>query len=188
MALIEIKKDPTRTELLVFAGLWTLFFFVLGRMAMWKPEALLIAAAFTGLCWLVSFLFCRDIPRRHQLMGLLIPGSLLAIGGVERLGVPAHVVEYTLWGVAAVGGGAAAGVPALARVLYTGWMRAAVPIGWTVSHILMGLIYSAILTPIGLALRLRGHDPLDLKAGGDRASFWNVREPPPTLERYFRQF
>lgn len=188
MALIEIKKNPSRTELLVFAGLWTLFFFVLGRMAMWKPAALLFAAAFTGVCWLVSFGLSRDIPRPRQAIGLIVPGVLLLIGGIERLGVQPSAVEYTLWVMGVIGGLVAAFSPAFARRLYAGWMHAAVPIGWTVSHILMGLIYYAVLTPIGLALRMKGHDPLDTRPSRDRATFWADRAPAPTLDRYFRQF
>ncbi|MFM9956798.1 MAG: SxtJ family membrane protein [Phycisphaerales bacterium] len=188
MPLIDIKLNPTRTELRVFAVLWLVFFFVLGRMAMWKPGALLVAAAVTGTAWLISLAFNRDFPRRVQVMGGLIPLGLLTIGGVEQLGVRPEIVEYTLWGVGLLGAAMSLASASVARRLYTGWMRAAVPLGWTFSHVILGAIYYALFTPIGLLMRLRGYDPMERRWEKGRASYWIERSGTPETARYFRQF
>ena len=46
--------------------------------------------------------------------------------------------------------------------MFLGWMYAAFPIGWTISHLLLLAVYYFVLTPVGLALRLTGRDPVDL--------------------------
>src|SRR5689334_9900395 len=46
--------------------------------------------------------------------------------------------------------------PMLVRPVYTGWMIAAFPIGWTVSRLILGAIFYAVITPIGWAFRLTG--------------------------------
>jgi hypothetical protein len=67
------------------------------------------------------------------------------------------------------------------------WMRAVYPIGWFVSHLLLGIIYYLVLTPTGLALRLFGHDPMKREFDRDAVSYWLPREPATDSERYFKQ-
>lgn len=188
MPLIDIKLNPSRTELRVFAALWLAFFFVLGRMSMWKPQALLVAACVTGVAWLVSLAFNRDFARRVQLIGGLIPLVLASIGVAERMGVPANSVEYVLWGVGVVGCVAALLSSGVAKTLYSGWMRAAVPVGWTVSHVILGVIYFLVFAPIGLVLRMSGHDPMERRIDRAEGSYWRSRSPVEDAARYFRQF
>jgi ABC-type uncharacterized transport system permease subunit len=78
--------------------------------------------------------------------------------------------------------------PALVRPLYLGLMLATYPIGWVVSHLILLLVYYAVVTPIGLALRFVGRDPLLKRPDPVRASYWREREPARDVERYFRQF
>jgi hypothetical protein len=188
MPLIDIKLNPTRTELRVFAALWALFFLMLGRMATWKPDALLIAACVTSTAWLVSLAFNKDFPRRVQLLGGLIPLTLAAIGTAERFGADPRLIEYTLWTIGGFGTLLALFIPSLAKSMYTGWMRAAVPLGWTFSHILLAAIYYLLFTPLGLLMRLRGHDPMQRRIDPAAASYWLARPPAPDPSRYFRQF
>ena len=54
--------------------------------------------------------------------------------------------------------------PALIRPVFVGLILATFPIGWVFTHVLLGSIFFGIVTPIGLALRLTGHDPLTLKS------------------------
>ena len=44
--------------------------------------------------------------------------------------------------------------PAVVRPIYTGWMVAAFPIGWTVSRVVLGAVFFLLFTPIGLAFKL----------------------------------
>jgi hypothetical protein len=74
------------------------------------------------------------------------------------------------------------------RLIFVGWMYAAFPIGWTVSHLLLGGIYYLILTPTGLLMRLVGRDPMRRKFEPAAATYWLPREEVTDKTRYFRQF
>src|SRR2546421_535408 len=50
--------------------------------------------------------------------------------------------------------------PRWLRPIFVGWMVAAYPIGWVVSHLLLAVIYFLVITPIGCLLRVMGRDPL----------------------------
>lgn len=79
-------------------------------------------------------------------------------------------------------------VPALAKPLYTGLMAAAFPIGWVVSHLLLGLVYYGLFTPLALIFRLLGRDPLRRKLDRAAPSYWIETEPAAAPAGYFRQF
>jgi hypothetical protein len=77
--------------------------------------------------------------------------------------------------------------PALLKPIYVGWMVAAFPIGWTVSHVLLGIIFYGIVTPIGLLLRIVGSDPMNRKFERDAKSYW-IEHEPAEAARYFRMY
>jgi len=78
--------------------------------------------------------------------------------------------------------------PSRLRLVYVGWMMAVFPIGWVVSHAVLVVIYYLVLTPIGLILRMRGHDPLGGVFDPGAATYWNDRPPARRAKDYFRQF
>ena len=75
-----------------------------------------------------------------------------------------------------------------ARPLYLLLVGATFPIGWTMSHILLGVIYYLVLTPIGLLLQLCGHDPMKRRLEPDAQSYWEPHRPPAKVDRYFRLY
>jgi len=77
--------------------------------------------------------------------------------------------------------------PAAVRVIYTGWVIAAFPIGWTVSQIMLVILYFVVFTPVALVFRIIRRDPLQLRRR-DAASYWMVKPPAAKAEDYFRQF
>ena len=90
--------------------------------------------------------------------------------------------------------GLALGVPAIGaawreglRLLYVGLSYATYPIGFVVSSVVLALIYYAVLTPIGLILRVCGHDPMQRRAGARAGSYWHQRPGPRSPASYFRQ-
>ncbi|HSR54474.1 MAG TPA: SxtJ family membrane protein [Acidobacteriota bacterium] len=93
-----------------------------------------------------------------------------------------------LWTGAMVLAAAGFAVPAWMRLLYLGLSYAAFPIGWLASHVLLAIIYYLVVTPIGLLMRLLGHDPLQRGLDEKRSSYWNEQEPSLPSQRYFRQF
>lgn len=50
--------------------------------------------------------------------------------------------------------------PEWMRFIYVGWMVLAFPIGWTISQVMLVVMFFGLFVPIGLAFRLLGRDPL----------------------------
>ena len=75
-----------------------------------------------------------------------------------------------------------------ARALRDSWMEAVAPMGWSVSNLVLASTYFLVLTPIGWLLRLTGRDPLSLRRGVDRKTYWVDHQTPADIRRYFRQF
>ena len=74
------------------------------------------------------------------------------------------------------------------RVPYVISLVGAVPIAWVVSHLVLVTIFYLVLTPIGLIMRLFGHDPLNARFDPDAKSYWQRRPEKTDSARYFRQF
>lgn len=108
--------------------------------------------------------------------------------GLTKLihGVPSWAV---IGGVAASSVIAAVGAISPQRIvrIYRGWMRIVSPIGWCVSYGLLAATFYLILTPIGLMMRLAGHDPLHRRPNAG-TTFWEERPPAPPADHYLRQF
>ena len=139
MGVIEINRNPSRRDLLVFG---------------------VLLVVFTGLCGLVTH-FVWNSP----------------------------VVARWIW----IGGGGLSllhfAVPPLRRFVYLGWMCAAFPIGWTISHVFLTIVYFGVVTPTGLLLRLFGYDSMSRRNRSEgRTSYWESCGAPEDRKRYFRQF
>jgi hypothetical protein len=112
----------------------------------------------------------------------------------------AAVISYWVWQLAdatsamyVLAGAVAAGAVGVARptwfrYVYIGWMYAAFPIGWTVSHLVLGATYYLLFTPIGLIMRLFGRDTMQRKFDPTASTYWIVRKERTDADRYFRQF
>jgi hypothetical protein len=95
---------------------------------------------------------------------------------------------YTIW----IAGGVLTAIywlaPPIRRPIFVGWMYAAFPIGWTISHLLMGIIYFLVITPIALLMRAGGRDPLVRQRDPSLRTYWVRRAPPGDVGGYFRQY
>ena len=76
--------------------------------------------------------------------------------------------------------------PPLIRPVFVGLILATFPIGWVVSHALLGAIFYGLVTPIGLILRATGHDPLQLKSPTG-CSLWKTPVGKTDPASYLRQ-
>lgn len=85
-------------------------------------------------------------------------------------------------------GGAGLLRPSAIRPLFIGCMVAAFPIGWTVSRLILALIFYGLFTPIGLIFRLMGRDVLQLRRPADRETYWQPKPMTTEPNRYFRQY
>ncbi len=124
----------------------------------------------------------------RQFAGLVLPLAGLIVAGMFWWQFAWPSVALTL--AAVVAGVSLAGLfrPALVRPVYLCWMYAAYPIGWVVGHLVIGVIFYLVLTPIGLVMRALGRDPLRRELQRDRSTYWEPRETSTDTSRYFRQF
>ena len=76
-------------------------------------------------------------------------------------------------------------MPRVLDPLKRGWLRIGGLLHVVMSPLFLALFYFGGLTPIGLALRLFGKDPLHLRRGS--ASYWVERTPPGPDGRTMRE-
>ena len=130
----------------------------------------------------------RDPSRKtlRQFSGLLAAAfAIIAVGVFMRGG---HAAGFTLLLLATLLSGLIGWRwPQWLKPLFVAWMIAAFPIGWLVSHLLLAAVFFLVVTPIGIALRLTGHDPLRLHRH-QRASEWCRRNEHHDPRRYLRQY
>jgi len=79
--------------------------------------------------------------------------------------------------------------PTLLAGLNRLWIKVGIVLGKVVSPIALGILFYAVLVPIGVAMRLVGKDPLRLKREPSAASYWIPRQPPgPPPDSMTNQF
>lgn len=77
--------------------------------------------------------------------------------------------------------------PMWIRPIYVGWTVAVFPIGWLVARVMLVVIYYLVFAPVGICLRLFGHDALTLRRP-ERSSYWTQTAQTDDTRRYFRQY
>lgn len=78
--------------------------------------------------------------------------------------------------------------PAAIKPVYLGWMILLFPVRWIVSCLLIAVVYYLVITPIGLALRLLGHDLIGRRFDSQATSYWKSERRTRRERDYFRQF
>ena len=78
--------------------------------------------------------------------------------------------------------------PAVVRWIYTGWMVAAFPLGWTISQIMLAGLFYGMFTPVAAFFRLIKRDALQLRPRDNIESYWMAKSQGPDVQDYFRQF
>ena len=129
-------------------------------------------------------------PRELRQFGLLwLPLFAAGVGYVVLRKTGAWPIPLAIWSVAGIGAVVALVAPERLRPFVAGWMAAAYPIGWTISHLVLGITYFVLFTIFGLTLRLVRYDPLNRrKSAGGRNSYWQLRADRRPAASYFKQF
>jgi Saxitoxin biosynthesis operon protein SxtJ len=78
--------------------------------------------------------------------------------------------------------------PLLLRTVFVGWMAVAFPIGWTVSRLVLAVIFYGVFTPLGLLFRIVRRDPLTVRRSEGAATYWSGKAAADDPRAYFRQF
>jgi hypothetical protein len=69
------------------------------------------------------------------------------------------------------------------------WTSLGLLLGKITNPVIMGGLFFLVITPIGLGMRMWGHDPLRLRRDSAARSYWIVREPPgPAANSMKEQF
>ena len=77
--------------------------------------------------------------------------------------------------------------PQAIRAVFKGALLVATPIGWMVSRVVLMVIFYGLFTPVALALRVFGRDPLRRRRDDRAETYWTVKPEPSDLESYLRQ-
>lgn len=129
-------------------------------------------------------------PSRRDLFifgaGLATFTVLVGVGAYFRSDSP--FLAWTLWTTGTALTVVYFAIPPTRLWIYLGWVYAAYPIGWTVSHAALAVVFYAVMTPTGLLMRLLGNDPMKRRFDSTLDTYWEAWEPPDDTERYFRQF
>ena len=78
--------------------------------------------------------------------------------------------------------------PAVRRPFYRAWLGAVFPLGWIISHFLLGVVFYLVVFPTDILLRLFRYDALYRKFSPESQSYWVPRKDKNAAESYFRQY
>jgi hypothetical protein len=128
-------------------------------------------------------------PSRRDLawFGLVLLAFLGLVGLIVSRTAPGPAAGY-IWTAGVVLAIGYYAIPPIRRPMFVGWMYLAYPVGYVMSHVLLGIIYFGVLTPVGLVLRAFGYDPMARRFDRGAPTYWVARETRPDSARYFRQF
>jgi hypothetical protein len=115
--------------------------------------------------------------------------ALIVFGGMAlfELLVRHRSTAALIYGALALGiGPLGLAVPQAIRPVWVGWSVVAFPIGWTVTQVMLLVLYFLLFTPIALIFRLIGRDALRLRKPST-ASYWQPRDVDRDPRSYFRQ-
>ena len=108
-------------------------------------------------------------------------GLWRAAHGHQGIGGPGLIV------LGVVVGGLGVALPAAIRPIYTGWMIAAFPIGWTISLVMLAGLFYLVFTPVAAVFRLMGRDALRRRRPEALGTYWTEHRSEDVRE-YLRQF
>lgn len=123
--------------------------------------------------------------RQFAGLWLVFFGGIAAYQGLYR----GHETAGMILGAVALAGGLLGLIAPMAlKPIYVAWMVLAFPIGWTISLLILALMYYGMFTPIGLVFKLIGRDPLERARRPAVATYWTPKATPTDPRRYFKQF
>jgi Saxitoxin biosynthesis operon protein SxtJ len=77
--------------------------------------------------------------------------------------------------------------PPILAPAYRAWMKLAEVLAWVNTRIVLGVVFYGVVTPIGLVMRLAGHDPMRRRFDQVGESY-RVRCTPRPASHMMRQF
>jgi hypothetical protein len=77
--------------------------------------------------------------------------------------------------------------PMVLRPIFVGWMVLVYPLNWLISHLILGMIYYCIFTPLAVFFKVIGRDALERRFRPEQESYWTDKRGGADLRSYFRQ-
>lgn len=188
MTLIEIKSEPTSKELKIFAILLVIFGALFAALAYKRPEILLMLACLSGISTVLYQLFEKTSVKGQWWYGIAVATIFLVAYRLSYFQIGPALFAITALLAAVTLGVFTWKSPDFGKKFYNAWMLAFLPVGWALSHILLGIVYYGVITPIGLFFKLAGRDLLSRKIDPSAKSYWIQRKNHNDSESYFRQF
>ena len=74
------------------------------------------------------------------------------------------------------------------KPIYVVFVVVTFPIGWVISHLVMGIFYFGIITPVAVFFKIIKRDPLCRKADKNASSYWIKCKNNRSTKDYFNQF
>lgn len=124
----------------------------------------------------------------RQFAGIWFPVFWLAVAGLLYLGAEGPRLAAAAATFGLMIGAIGLSRPSFIHPIYLAWMYAAYPIGFVVSHLLLGTIFYAVVTLIGLLMKVVGYDPLQRRLRSGEPSYWTRCARVTDKTQYFRQF
>ena len=69
--------------------------------------------------------------------------------------------------------------PSILEPVHVVWMKVGHVLGWINTRILLGIVFYAIVTPLGLLSRMLGKDNMSLRLKGSVDTYRRIKEPRP---------
>jgi hypothetical protein len=126
--------------------------------------------------------------RREREFGLLVGGVFFAIGSwwlYRGRGGPATVVLIVVGSLLLLAG---ALVPSLLRGPYRAWMSLAEALSMVMTNVILAIVYFGVVTPIGVARRAFGGDPLRRRARAGGSYWFPYSDRQRDLKHYEKMF
>ncbi len=121
--------------------------------------------------------------------GVLMAAFFGFVGFMAWRRSDSHTTATVLWTAGVVLPVLYFAIPPIRRPMFLGWLYAAFPIGWVVSHVLLGAIFYVVFTGVGILMRVFGVDPMTRKLLPEAKTYWIEHRPCDAKpSRYFRQY
>jgi hypothetical protein len=188
MTLVAATRDPSSRDRKALALALCALGGVVALMILLKPAGLLVITVASAVAWCASMLFNDDEPRSRQWMGVIVPLVSGLVYAAARYATQPAAVAIAAAAALVVLGIVVWFHPDFGNRFYKTWSLLFLPLAWSVSTLLLVLVYFGVLTPIGLVLRMLGRDPMHREFNRDATSYWVKRDEAVDSDRYFRQF
>ena len=133
----------------------------------------------------------HDIPeldaRGLRRFGLTFAGIVAVLFGLVLPWLFDRGLPWWPWAFGALVSVWSLAAPASLRPFYRGWMRFGLLLNAVMSRLVLGVVFYVVVLPIGLVLRLRGHDPMARRLDPDASSYRvdSPKQRPNHMEKPF---